>query len=298
MTTIVTRLATITLLLLLAPKQASAADPLARAGKVAVSIDEARGLVEGLPPAEQAALAKDPAMLSQLLRAHLTRRTVIVEAASKKFDQQPAVKAQLERVREQALIDLYLDSVSKPPEGYPSDAEVQAAYDASKASFEVPRQFRVAQIYVAVAKGADKAAESEAKKKLDGLVKKLAAKGADFAALAKAESDDAQTAAKGGEIGWLTEAQMVPGIRSTATALAKEAVSEPVRLDDGWHVLKLLDVRPAGPRPLAEVREALASQLRAAKARDLRQAYVAKLLEQNPPAINELALPKVLDRAK
>ncbi len=280
------------------PRSALAADPLARAGKVEVSFEEARGLVEALPDTDQAALAKDPAMLSQLLRAHLTRRTVIVEAASKKFDQRPAVKAQLERVREQALIDLYLDSVSKPPEGFPSDAEVQAAYDASKASFEVPRQFRVAQIYVAVAKGADKAVESEAKKKLDGIVKKLASKSADFAALAKAESDDAQTAAKGGEIGWLTEAQMVPGIRSTATALARDAVSEPVRLDDGWHVLKLLDARPAGPRPLAEVRDALVSQLRAARARDLRQAYVARLLEQNPPAINELALPKVLDRAK
>ena len=280
------------------PERALAADPLARAGKVEVSFEEARGLVEALPAAEQAALAKDPAMLSQLLRAHLTRRAVVAEAASKKFDQQPTIKAQLDRAREEALIDLYLEAVSKPPDGFPSDAEVQAAYDASKASFEVPRQFRVAQIYVAVAKGADKAAEAEARKKLDAIVKKLGAKGADFAAIARAESDDVQTAGKGGEIGWLTEAQMVPGIRSTAIALARDAVSEPVRLDDGWHVLKLLDARPAGPRPLAEVRDALVSQLRAAKVRDLRQAYVAKLLEQNPPAINELALPKVLHNVK
>ena len=272
--------------------------PVARAGNVAISFDEARALVESLPALEQATLAKDPGLLSQILRSHLTRRAVIAEAASRNFDQQPAVKAQLDRVREQALIDLYLESVSKPPDGFPSDAEVQAAYDASKASLEVPRLFRVAQIYVANAKGADKAAEAEARRKLDAIVKKLGAKSADFAAIARAESDDAQTAGKGGEIGWLTEAQMVPGIRSTATALARDAVSEPVRLDDGWHILKLLDARPAGPRPLAEVRDALVSQLRAAKARDLRQAYVAKLLEQNPPAINELALPKVVDRVK
>jgi parvulin-like peptidyl-prolyl isomerase len=277
---------------------ALAAEPLARAGSVEISVEEIRSLIEALPAQDQTALTKDPALLSQFVRAQLTRKSLLAEVAAKKLDQQPSVKAQLERAREQLLIDLLLDSVSAPPAGFPSDAEVQAAYEANKAALEVPRQFRVAQVYVALPKGADKAAEETAKKKLDDLAKKLKAKGADFAAIARADSEDAQTAAKGGEIGWLTEAQMVPGIRATATALAKEAVSEPVRLDDGWHVLKLLDTRAAGPKPLAEVREALVAQLRAAKARELRQAHLAKLLEQNPPAINELALSKALPKAK
>jgi parvulin-like peptidyl-prolyl isomerase len=277
---------------------ALAADPLARAGAVELSVEELRAAVELLPAQDQAVLAKDPALLSQFARAILTRKALLAEATAKKFDQQPAVKAQLDRVREQALNDLYLDSVSQPPAGYPSDAEVLAAYDANKAALEIPRQFQVAQIYVAAPKGADKAAEEKAKKKVDDVTKKLRAKGADFAAVARAESEDAQTAAKGGEIGWLTEAQMVPGIRATATTLAKDAVSEPVRLDDGWHVLKVLDTKAAGPRPLAGVREALVTQLRAARARELRQAYLAKLVQENPPAINELALSKVMQKRK
>jgi peptidylprolyl isomerase len=90
---------------------------------------------------------------------------------------------------------------------------------------------------------------------------------------------------------------MVPGIRSAVT-LAKEGVSEPIRLDDGWHLLKVLETKPAFTRPLAEARESIATQLRADRARANRQAYLTKLLEQNPPTINELALPKVLAKAK
>jgi peptidylprolyl isomerase len=276
----------------------AAAEPLARAGALEISVDEVRALVDALPAQDQAALAKDPALLSQFVRAQLTRKIVLAEAAAKKFADQPGVKSQLERAREQLLVELFLDSASKVPDAFPSDAEIQSAYDANKAAFEIPRQYRVAQIYVSLPKGADKAAEEKARKKLDDVVKKLKAKGADFAAIARTDSDDAQTAARGGEIGWLTEAQMVPGIRAAATALAKDGVSEPARLDDGWHVLKLLETKPAGPRPLAEVRDAIAKELRAARARDLRQAYLAKLLDQSPPAINELALSKVLQKAK
>jgi peptidylprolyl isomerase len=284
--------------ILVAPALTRAADPIARAGSVELSAEEVRALVGSLSSREQEAVAKDPALLTQVVRAYLSRKALLAEVTAKKFDQQASVKAQLDRAREQQLLDLYLDSVSTPPAGYPGDAELQAAYDANKKALELPRQLRVAQIYVALPKSADKAIEEKAKKKLDDLAKKLKSKGADFAAIARTESEDAQTAGRGGEIGWLTEEQMVGGIRSAATALAKDAVSEPVRLDDGWHVLKLLDSRPAGPRPLADVREALVSQLRTAKGRELRQAYVAKLVEQNPPVVNELALSKVLQKAK
>jgi len=275
-----------------------AAEVLARVGGNDVTVEEVRGYVETLGAQEQSALSKDPSLLSQVVRTYLARQAVLREAQARKYDQQPTVRAQLDRVRDQALVDLYLDSVSHPPEGYPSDAELQAAYDANKAAFEVPRQLHLAQIFVALPKGADKAAEEKARRKVDEVVKKLKQKGSDFGALARTDSEDKQSAPQGGDIGWLAEAQVLPGIRSTAGALAKDAVSEPVRLDDGWHLLKLLDVRPPGTRPLAEVRDGLVQQLRAARARDLRQAYVSRLVEQSSPALNELALAKVLQKGK
>ena len=154
-------------------------------------------------------MAKDPALLSEWY-AYLGRQAVLREAQAKKFEQQPSVKAQLDGLRDQAVTELYLESVSRPPESYPSDAEVQAAYDANKAAFDVPRQFRAAQIFVAVARGADKVVEERARRKLDEVVKAVKAKGADFAAVARADSEDKQTAPQGGEIGWLSESQWCP----------------------------------------------------------------------------------------
>jgi peptidylprolyl isomerase len=235
-------------------------------------------------------------MLSQLVRAYLARQAVLKEALTKKWDQRPEVKAQLDRAREQAITELYLQSLSKPPDAYPSEAELQAAYDANKKAFEVSKQYRIAQIFVAVAKQADKETEEKGRKKVDEALKKVKQKGADFGAIARSDSDESAAAERGGEIGWLTEAQMVPGIRASVTSLGSGATSEPVRLDDGWHLIKVLETKPTSTRPLAEVRDALLNQLRADRAQANRQAYLTKLLEQNPPAINELALSKLVKK--
>lgn len=278
--------------------QTRATEVLARLGGTEVTVEEVRDYLETLGGREQAAVAKDPALLSQVVRSYLTRQAVIREALTKKYDQQPGIKARLDRARNEALAELYLDSMSRSPESYPSDAQVQAAYDANKTAFETPRQYRLAQIYVALPKGVDKAGEEKAHRRLDEIVRKLKQKGTDFATIARGESDDKQTAPQGGEIGWLPEAKMVAGIRTAATALPKDAVSDPVRLDDGWHVLKLLETRPAGVKPLVDVRGAIVEQLRAGRSRELRQAFVAKLLEQNALAVNELALSTVVIKGK
>jgi parvulin-like peptidyl-prolyl isomerase len=289
-------LKTLPALVLVLAVPATAAEVVGKIGNTEVTTSEIRTYVESLPASEQAALARDPALLSQVVRSYLARQAVLREAEAKKFDQQPAVKAQLERVREEALTELYLQNVSRPPESFPTDAEVQAAYDANRKAFEVPKQYLLAQIFVSAPRG-DRAADERGQKRLDEVLKKLKQK-TDFAVVARELSDERDTAQRGGEIGWLAEQQIVPGIRSTALSLSKGGVSEPVRLDDGWHVVKLLDVKPPSVRTLAEVRELLVAQLRAERARANRQAYLAKLLEQSPPAINELNLSKILAKAK
>ena len=279
-------------ILAISGRTAAADEAVARVGGVDVSGAELRAYLDSLGAQEKAAIAKDPALLTPVVRSYLARQAVLKEARAKKWDQEPSTRAQLDRLRDQALAELYLDSVSQPPASYPSDAEVQAAYDANQATFQVPRQFRIAQIFVGARKG--EPGEDAARKRVDELAKKLERKGADFAALAASESDDKAAGARGGEIGWLAEGQIVPGIRATVTGLAPGAVSAPVRLDDGWHVVKLLETKAAFTRTLAEVRGAVAAQLRAERAKANRQAFLAKLLEQNPPAINELALSKLV----
>lgn len=271
------------------------AEIVARVGGSDVTADEVRATIALLDARQQAAMARDPALLGQTVRAILANRLVLKEAMTKKWDQQPAVVAQLARARDSLIVDSYLQSVTVPPDNYPGEADIKSVYEANASAFLVPRRFRVAQIVVTLAKDADKAAEEAARRKLDDVVKKLKQPGADFGALARASSDDVTTAERDGEIGWLAEPDLRTEIRGQVTGLPKSGVADPIRLEDGWHILKLVDTEPAHTRPLAEVREALVQRIRAERVEANRRAYVTELLKQTPPVVNEIALSKLLD---
>jgi parvulin-like peptidyl-prolyl isomerase len=187
------------------------------------------------------------------------------------------------------LAEIYLSSVSKPSAAYPSDAEVKEAYETNKAAFFMPKSYRLAQIYVDT-----KPDEKAAAKQLASIKEALKAPKADFAAIAAERSQEKASAARGGELGWLAESQIQPEIRAELPDLKLGAISEPFKLNDGWHILKVLDVKEASTLTLEQARPTLVQQLRASKAKANSDAYMAELLKTNPVAINELALPKAL----
>jgi peptidylprolyl isomerase len=269
-------------------------DVIARVGNTDLTAEEVRSYVAALQPREQAAIAKDPALLSQAVRLLLTNRVVLQEAIEKKWDQQPAIAAQLDRIRQAALVEVYLQAVTTPPASFPSVEDVQKVYDANRAAMIAPRQFELAQIFVAVPKDADKAAEDKAKQDIDETLRKLRMPGADFAAIAGASSD----AKDGGDLGWLAESQIRPEIRTQVMGLAKNAVTDPIKLDDGWHILKLIDTKASYTRPLAEVHDQLVQQMRSERAALLRRAYLAEVQKQHPPVLNELALSNLFDNSR
>lgn len=271
-----------------------ASDVIARLGNVDVTADDVRAEIGRLGARDQEALAHDPALMSRTVRLLLANRLVLKEALAKKWEQQPAVAAQLERVREQAIIESYLQSVSAAPDGFPTEAQIQAVYESNMSAMLVPRQFRVAQIFVAAAP--DKQSEDKVRRKLDQVQRKLQQAGADFAAIAAADSEDRVAAENGGELGWLSDAQLRPEIRGQVMGLANGAVSDPIRLDDGWHIIRLIDTKAAYTRQLAEVRDQLAQRIREERVSANRRAYLAKLIEQSPPVINELALSHLLEK--
>jgi hypothetical protein len=273
-------------------KTAADGDIVARVGNVNISADDIRSYIAALGVNEQAALAKDPALLSQAVRMLLANRLVLDEVRAKKWDQQPNVSAQLERVRDSAVVELYLQTASTPRANFPSDEDLQKIYDANREALLMPRQFQLAQIFIPVPKDADKATEDKAKGGLAEIQRKLKTPGADFATIA-ADSGDKS----GGNLGWVAENQVRPEIRTQVMGLAKNATSEPIRLDDGWHIIKLIDTKAAYTRTLPEVREQLVQKIRAERAAMLRRAYLTELLKQHPPVLNELALSNLLDKS-
>lgn len=272
----------------------STAGVVARVGDLDVNLEEIKGALASLDVRELAAVSRDPALLNQVVRSLLVQRLLYREAVAKKWDQSAEAKAQLERLRQSAVTESYLQSVSQPPAGWPGDTEVEAAYEANKASFLVPRQHRLAQVFIALPKDAGAEATAKAQVRLDIVKKKLDDKSSDFSAVAKTESDEKTSAANGGEIGWLTEAQIQPDIREAAIKLAAGQLSSPVRRDDGWHIIKCIEIKEPFTPTLAQLKPQLVQQMRTDKAKANSQAYLAQLLQENPVAINELALSQAL----
>lgn len=93
---------------------------------------------------------------------HARHRLVLQEALAKKWEQQPAVAAQLQQVRDNAIAELYLQSVApRPPADYPSEADIQKTYDDNRNAFIAPREFELAQIFVAAPRNGGGSRQSE-----------------------------------------------------------------------------------------------------------------------------------------
>jgi peptidylprolyl isomerase len=265
---------------------------LGRIGDIEVTTDQLRESLAGLEGADTNT-ANNPQALGQYARALLLQRLVLQQAREQKWDQDPAVISRMVRAREAALSESYLESKSKPDSSYPSEQEIKDAYEANKSKLLIPKSYELAQIFIESPEGGDSAAQAKAKLKLEEVRKELAAKDADFSSIARKSSDEESSAENGGKIGWLAENQVQPEIRSKLPNLKLKAVSEPIRLNAGWHIIKLLDVREARPPTLDEIRDNLVTSMREEKSRELRQNYITELLKQHPLAINEIELIKL-----
>ncbi|HVH28456.1 MAG TPA: peptidyl-prolyl cis-trans isomerase [Vicinamibacterales bacterium] len=165
------------------------------------------------------------------------------------------------------------------------EANVERAYNENIAQYSTPEQVRASHILLRI-EGKDEAA---VKAKADDLVKQARA-GADFAALARANSEDEGSAKNGGDLDFFGRGRMVPEFDQVVFTMEPGQVSEPVKTQFGFHVIKLVDKKPGTMRPLAEVRQQLVDQLAyetaQAQAGDLAQTMAA-----------EITRPEDLDRA-
>jgi parvulin-like peptidyl-prolyl isomerase len=277
------------------PMAVKTSDPnvVAHVGSDEIKTDAVRPFLATLDPQQRKALASDPNLLGRTVESILVQQVLYKRALVEQWDRQPDVVAQLLQQREKIIAESYLASATTPAADYPSEAEVKNAYEEHKATLIVPRQFRLAQIFIAVPKGSGPT-PADAQNKLNALIASLAQPAADFAALARTSSDDKASAARGGEIGWVTEGQIQPELRSQVLALGKNAVSSPIKLDDGWHILKVNDLKESYTASLDQVHDQVVQQLRAQKAQALRQAYLAKLLQDNPITLSRVALSQLL----
>ena len=263
-----------------------AEDPVvAKIGSREIFAADIKPQLENLGPAERKALLADRDQLARFVRSALLRDAVLAEARGAGWDKNPRSLAALDRLRDQYIVESYLVEVGKVPEGFPSEEELKQAYDAEKERLRMPRRYRLSQIFIAA--GPDKKAAGTRAQELRA---SLEEEPAEFVAMAKRNSNDAASAARGGDLGWLAADEIRPAIRSAVAPLGKGQISPPVEEPEGFHIVRVDEVREAGPASFEEVREQLAVALRNRRAALNRESYLAGLLAKEPVSVNELAL--------
>jgi peptidyl-prolyl cis-trans isomerase D len=163
-----------------------------------------------------------------------------------------------------------------------SDDALRKAYDEERDRFQTTEERHARHILIAVDKGDEEAARAKALG-----VAERARKGEDFAKLAAEVSADAGTKAQGGDLGWMT-ARDAP-FENALFGMQPGAISDPVRSDFGFHVIKLDEIRPATVRPFEQVRDELAADLRTRKAEQMFYDRANQLADRSFDAYNQLA---------
>jgi parvulin-like peptidyl-prolyl isomerase len=156
--------------------------------------------------------------------------------------------------------------------------QVKSFYDSNKEEFRHPAQIRVSHILIRVPEGASAADRAAAKKRAAALLDQLKA-GGDFATLAHKQSEDASSAPRGGDLGYIAKGEMEESFEKPAFALAPGQLSEVISTPYGFDIIKVTDQRGAGYAPLSEVEERIRTVLEKFE-RQKRQADLVAQLRQ------------------
>ena len=134
--------------------------------------------------------------------------------------------------------------------------DIEREYNNNNEQYTTPEQVRASHILLKT-EGKDDAA---VKAKAEELLKQARA-GADFAELARKNSEDEASAKNGGDLDYFGKGRMVPEFDAAVFAMQPGQISDLVKTQYGYHIIKLVDKKPATTRPLAEVRQQLNDQL-------------------------------------
>jgi peptidyl-prolyl cis-trans isomerase D len=167
--------------------------------------------------------------------------------------------------------------------------DVQRYYEDNEAQYSTPEEVRASHILLKTEGKDDAAVKKEAE---DVLAKAKA--GADFAELAKKYSEDDSNKDKGGDLGFFPKGQMVPEFDAVAFAMQPGQISDLVKTQFGYHIIKMVERKPATKRTLDEVRAQIEDQLKTQRAQDEAQRIVKDLAGKvtKPSDLDTVAKPR------
>jgi len=197
----------------------------------------------------EAALPDAQSLLDELIN----RELVMQDAIKNKVDQSPSFVRQMEILRGNLLTTMHISQYLQ--QQTVNETELKAEYDKRVAVAKMPKEYKVRHIILAD--------EEPAKT----LLKQLQ-DGADFGKLAEEKSIDSGSARMQGDLGWITEEQVVPEVAQAIVKAEKGKYLDLVKSTFGWHIIIVDDVREAAPPSFEEVKKDLETMVQTEKLQD------------------------------
>lgn len=206
--------------------------------------------------------------------------------------------ASMFQVPEQARIEyVVFDNSVVEKQVSVSDEEIAAYYEQNKKRYTSGEQRRASHILINAASDASAAEKTAARAKATALLDQLRKNPADFARLARENSQDPGSAEQGGDLGMSERGAFVKPVEDAIYTLKPGQISNVVESEYGYHIITVTEVKPAAVRPLDEVKTEIAAEIRNQKAgrkySELAEAFTNTVYEQSDslkPAADKLGV--------
>ena len=219
--------------------------------------------------------------MSQIAADQFLKQLTVDDAAVKTYYEKNAAEFQ---TPEQARVEYVIFSAEALlPQVAVDDAEVKKYYEEHQQEFGTQEQRHAAHILITVAAQAPEAEKQAARAKAEQVLQQVRQAPGKFAELAKQYSQDPGSAANGGDLGMFGRGMMVKPFDDAVFQLKPGEISGLVQSDFGFHIIKLLAIKPAKVQTLDEVKGLIAQKLKAQKAGD----KFAELAEKFSNAVYE-----------
>jgi len=224
-----------------------------------------------VPPEQQAGFWVNAGTVGRFARNLYTQRALAAQAEQAGLDKSPQAQAYLRQVRERALTALLMEERGKtaPFDEKALESLARSEYLARPERFAQPEEVHARHILLSPDK--DGSDDAQVKTKADALLDELR-KGADFAKLAQENSSDKGSAQQGGDLGFFPRGKMVPAFEEAAFDLKKPGdLAGPVKTQFGYHIIELMERKPAGTKKFEDVLPDLKKEMAAKLASQTRK---------------------------
>ncbi|MFA5354312.1 MAG: peptidylprolyl isomerase [Thermodesulfovibrionales bacterium] len=195
----------------------------------------------------------DPKLKSAVITRIIRAKAAADLARSKGLHKLPDIKEGLEVIINDFLSQEYVkreiaDKVTV------SDEEVRAYYDNNPKNFQLAEMVKVSHILISVDKGAPEGAKSKAREEAEAALKRIKA-GEDFGKIAAEMSDDYQSSAKGGDLGFIARGKTVPEFEQAAFTLKPGEISGIIETPYGFQIIRVEEKQEARLEEFDKVKE-------------------------------------------